>query len=335
MGVAILTLALPWPAEGAFPGRNGKLAFGLTTTADRPFNTDIWTVQPPDSTFERLTSDPGMEGWPEWSSNGRWIAFSRTSVVCCRGAGDSIWVARPDGTHQRRVTDGPGDTSPSWSPDGRRIVFASARNDPAPQTSEDYDLFVINTDGSGLRLLVAHPGRTEEDPAWSPDGSAIAFTARCVPPCPPGRPSGIRTISPDGTEETAVTPTEHFARSPDWSPDGSRIAYTTGDRNLTVRPDGSDRTPLPASHQQTDPAWSPDGTKIAFSGMFVGYMNLDGTGYVPLAGWVAGGPSWQPLGPRRQDYKNGPAFCGAERAFLGEDEFEAQYLNFGGCVSAK
>ena len=62
---------------------------------------------------------------------------------------------------------------PAWSPDGQRITFAANRN------GKDYQIFVMGTDGSDVRLLADTHGRGTS-PKWSPDGRSIYFT-NCLP----------------------------------------------------------------------------------------------------------------------------------------------------------
>lgn len=333
--IAVLALAVPAFGDAAFPGRNGKIAFGTTSLVDGTANVDIWAVDPDGQSFARITTDPDGDVEPAWSANGRWIAFSRAPAPCCR-AGGEIWVARADGTQERRLTGSLGhDTTPAWSPDGTQLVFASGTEVPGA-SDLDYDLYVVNADGTGLRKLVSAPDRSEYDPAWSPDGTRIAFSGASISRCPsgcPGRTLGLHTIRPDGTDERLVVPGSPI-HEPDWAPEGASIAYTNGELILTVRPDGTGITVIPngSGFSRTDPSWAPDGSRIAFGGPLVGHMNLDGTAATTLHSGIVG-VSWQPLGPLRAGFKNGPAFCRAERDFLGEQEFEAQYRNFGGCVS--
>ncbi len=67
------------------------------------------------------------------------------------------------------VTDVSEDTAPALSPDGRRMVFMRNRD-------ENWDIYIVNADGSGLQRLTDDPGR-DGLPAWSPDGRAIAFVS--------------------------------------------------------------------------------------------------------------------------------------------------------------
>ena len=55
------------------------------------------------------------------------------------------------------------DRSPSWSPDGTRIAFSSDRDG-------DYEIYVMNADGTHPIQLTDDPWASDFGPAWSPDG---------------------------------------------------------------------------------------------------------------------------------------------------------------------
>ena len=87
----------------------------------------------------------------------------------------------PDGSDPVQITFGPGNKSePVWSPDGQRLLYV------APGGTDDFgnnlglDIFVINLDRSGQPVnLTQNPG-DDTSPAWSPDGTRIAFTSTRV-----------------------------------------------------------------------------------------------------------------------------------------------------------
>ena len=115
-------------------------------------------------------------------------------------------------------------------------------------------------------------GNFKEHPAWSPDGSLIAFTVYLK-----GK-VGLVAMAPGAAEWKHITPLdENPEREPAWSPDGKRILFvhdslsgTDGQLELhLMNADGSDSkrlvTPAKRPAQDEHPAWSPDGKTIAFT----------------------------------------------------------------------
>jgi TolB protein len=117
---------------------------------------DLWTMRA-DGSGQRLLARNGTR--PAWSSNGRLIAFGQpTGEIrgCC--AVTNLMVMDSSGTHRRLLVKNGG--RPTWSPDGSRIVFQRING-------THVDLWVVNSDGSGLRPLTSAPG-DEYAPAWQP-----------------------------------------------------------------------------------------------------------------------------------------------------------------------
>jgi Tol biopolymer transport system component len=200
-------------------------------------NDEIYVMNADGSHRRNLTHSLWNEWSPAWSPDGRLIAFYSGQLL----------VMRPDGGGQRAVTDVEGEY-PAWSPDGRRLAFMSA--EPGTRGSNpNYDVFVVNRDGTGLRRLTDWPG---EDgwPAWSPDGEWIAFTTTH------GVGSGrfdVWVMRADGGAKRRVAP----GSFPVWSSDGRFLMFSTGgesdSNSLSVaRPDGSGLRQWPID------GWLPD-----------------------------------------------------------------------------
>ncbi len=118
------------------------------------------------------------------------------------------------------------DSQPYLAPDRRHIAYSSNQVGLAA-------LVITNADGSGeVRLPAANLGIPLSAPAWSPDGSRIAFSNYAI-----SQPGGgqIYVVNVDGTGLTPVAPYTGYYDSLAWSPDGSQIAYTNG----TARGHGS------------------------------------------------------------------------------------------------
>jgi Tol biopolymer transport system component len=121
----------------------------------------------------RLTDNEAEDVEPTWSPDGNSIAFTSS-----RDGNPEIYVMSPDGTDQRRLTTDPApDEGPAWSPDGSTILFTSYRDgaDPLMLGQGNAEIFTVEPDGAVPVNLTKNP-EWDGYPAWSPDGSQIAFS---------------------------------------------------------------------------------------------------------------------------------------------------------------
>jgi len=189
----------------------------------------------------------------------------------------------------------------------------------------DSQIYVMDADGRGQRNL-SRKGFYDGHPAWSPDGTRVAFvSARSFREdmhtpkwCAFNRLTKfcleVYVMNADGGAEKRLTRNHAIDSDPAWSPDGRKIAF---DRSIALdathggkfviyvmNPDGSGQHRLTRNHaNDAQPAWSPDGRRIAFvsdrdgtSEIYV--MNADGSGQRNLTRSRSADayPTWSPDG---------------------------------------
>jgi TolB protein len=202
----------------------------ITYSSD-PNDDEIYTNAAAGTDEREITNRASTVAYePSYSPDGQWIVFeSHPLDVETHGA---IYKVRADGSGLKQLTDGTGDDrEPNWSPAGDLIVFQSHARTP-----NDIDLWVMTSDGTGIRNLTQSPDSEDTDASWSPDGKYVVYSSNYG-----GLDNAnVFAIAVAGGTPVRVTHAGGYDGAPTWSPDGSIIAFESyhGD------PDGSPGTQI-------------------------------------------------------------------------------------------
>ena len=273
---------------------------------------DLWMVSWDGTQTVRLTSGPDSESAPRWSPDGRYLAF-----LASRGTedekkkGSQIWLMDRLGGEAQKLTEIDGGVSDySWSPDSKKFVFTKSDKDPADEPEkmegwkrktappivldryhfkQDRDgylkrfythVYVFDIAGKKLEPITSGPFE-DSSPAWSPDGTKIAFVSTRQGPDPDRHQnSDIYVVDAKAGSEPRQLTTYIGADDgrPSWSPDGQWIAYYQGDETKYLAYDinklaiipvaGGAPKVLTASLDRPvsgQISWSPDGKTLTFT----------------------------------------------------------------------
>ena len=295
------TSAEPPPDDTATPTDMPPPDDTVTPTGTLITPTPTDTVVPTGTPTPSPTLTPTPEPRSPQTTGGR-IAFTRKDPSHDDRSSE-IWVLDVrSGGLSRLTSNSAVDHIPTWSPDGRQIAFTSNRGD-------NYDIFVMNTDGSGQQLAIGLAA-WDEYPRWSPDGGRIAFVST-------DQVDGVWNsevfVATLGGGRERVTFNKGKDEWPSWSPDSGWLACSSdrdGDWDIyTFRADGSNIVNLTNdTSAAVQPAWSPDGQWIAFArqlnpgpdskdlgNIWIGRTDRSDFRQLTFDGYALG-PAWSPDG---------------------------------------
>ena len=308
--ILLLAATLLWPM--ALPGHTGAHATGpsgptqssgatgigsLTTEGGRiAFSSgkDIYLINADGTGLTQLTySDSDVYNYqPALSPDGTRVAFATF-----QGSQAGISIIDVDGSGLRTLTTNnlTRDTEPAWAPDGSKIAFVRGFDPTSEGVANLTDcgpvqIYVIDVDGVFNPIINLTPDQNATDPAWSPDGTRIAFASNQY-----GN-YDIYSMTSEGTDVQRLTWTDEQEAEPTWSPDGKSIAYASGyvgakvtcgfihtpltAANLShadiysMSSDGNNQIRLTETESNIEPTWSPDGPALAFVNSYDGAYEI-------------------------------------------------------------
>jgi dipeptidyl aminopeptidase/acylaminoacyl peptidase len=195
----------------------------------------------------QFTSGTSRDADPRWSPDGTRLAFTSKR----EGEAAQLYVIPVDGGEPKKLTELKEDvTQAAWSPDGTGIAFVSRVRDAEYEESDDkkraprrikrlqfkldnvgwtFDrrqhLFVVPADGSTEPKQVTSGDFEDENPAWSPDGSRIAFDSARHEDWDITIVRDIYMMPAEGGDPVCITAVDGTCSRASWSPDGARIAF--------------------------------------------------------------------------------------------------------------
>jgi dipeptidyl aminopeptidase/acylaminoacyl peptidase len=319
------------------------VAYTVSTvnTKDDKSNTHVWMVNIDGSNDRQITFSNESENSPRFSPDGKYLSFTSTRPGKARG--NQVWLMDRSGGEAMQLTELKGRLQGhEWSPDSKRLALLMADPDPdadpgpspppgataTPRVPKPIviDRYRYKQDGQGYLLKGRHTyiylfdiatkklerltksTWDESSPAWSPDGTRIAFMSNHSedPDRDPAAQLFVVDAKPGSIEKQLTPPGTRAGRSrPEWSPDSKWIAYLEGeeakygaysmDHLALVPADGSSAPTRVKAAEDLDrgvslPRFTPDGKSIRF-------LVTDDRSVYPVRANLSGGTAERLLAP--------------------------------------
>ena len=238
----------------AFSPDGNQVAFALHGKE----NSGIYTTVVGGEKSLRLTSNSG-DCCPRWSPDGRQVAFSRPT-----DEGVAIYVMPAFGGTEHRLYSGPVSIFPrslDWSPDGKVLAFSESHADKTHTW-----IGLLSLADSTTRRLTSPPTQDLDfGPAFSPDGSTVAFVRAIVA----GVIEDVYVVPAAGGAPKRLTFDNCFIQGITWTPDGRDIVFSSlrGGSTTLWRISASGGTPRPVPGVGVDavlPSISSKGNQLVY-----------------------------------------------------------------------
>lgn len=321
---------------------DGKWVAYVVNTADAKddkSNSHIWMIGIDGANDRQITFSQESENSPRWSPDGKYLSFTSSRPGKARGS--QVWLLDRNGGEAMQLTELKGRLQGhEWSPDGKRLALVigdpdpEAEAGPSPQPGATprvpkpivIDRYRYKQDGQGYLLTGRHTyiyifdiaskkldrltksKWDESSPAWSPDGTRIAFMSNHSddPDRDPSAQLYVAEAKPGSTEKQLTLNAIRAGRSrPEWSPDSKSIAFLEGDEKkygaysmdhlAIVAADGSSAPIRLKASEDLDrgvssPRFSADGKSITF-------LVVDDRSVYPMKANLSGGAAERLLSP--------------------------------------
>ncbi len=266
-----------------------------TNWEENAFERNLWIGDIASGEAHALTTAKKSSSNPEWSPDGKWIAFlsDRPGQIAGTPEGKKqLYVISAEGGEAQQVTKVENDVSDfDWAPDSKRIAFSMT--DPETKAMKDRkekygDYFVVHGDYQMTHLWTVEftsgsptppePTRLTEgdkfsvgDFSWSPDGMRIAFSAQRDPDLISIGTADLYVVNVNDKAVKKIVSTPGPDGNPHWSPDGKKIAFETAagsqyffytNRRIGVVPAEGGAVQILTESFDEDPSligWGPDG----------------------------------------------------------------------------